>query len=308
MYSVIDIGSNTIRLTVYHVQDGQIETVFHEKSTVGLAGYVNGKGKLSRAGMDRAAESLLRFKRILTNLGIENIAVFATASLRNVTNTDEALSVIEERTGFRVEVLSGEREALLDYIGATHFMPASDGLLVDIGGGSTELVFFSDEQVEKAVSMPVGSLNMYSKYVSHVVPTKEEREHIRRKVLKELGKLDLPERVCPVICGVGGTARATGKLVNTRKKLPTANRVVYLHTVDELLDSFRDDSRDTLLPILKSAPDRVHTLLPGMTILCAVAETFHSDTMIVSDYGVREGYLLTEVLHQERRSDPWQRR
>lgn len=305
MYSVIDIGSNTIRLTVYHVQDGNIETVFHEKSTVGLAGYVNGKGKLARAGIDRAVEALLRFRRILHNLGIEHIAVFATASLRNVTNTDEALLLIEQQTGFRVEVLSGEREAVLDYVGASHFLPTPDGMLADIGGGSTELVFFKDGQVEQAVSMPVGSLNLYSKYVSHLLPTRSERERMEAKVEKELGKLGLPDRVCPVICGVGGTARATLKFLNNREKLPAGNRVVYLRMVDKLLDSFRDESKQTLLPILKSAPDRVHTLLPGMTILCKIARTFHSDTMIVSDYGVREGYLLTEVLGGEQRSEAW---
>lgn len=305
MYSVIDIGSNTIRLTVYQVQEGKAESVFHEKSTAGLAGYVTAKGRLTRAGIDRAVESLLRFRGILRNLNIPNVAVFATASLRNITNTDEALSVIEQATGFRVEVLSGEKEAMLDYIGATHFMPAADGMLVDIGGGSTELVFFCRGEVQRAVSMPLGSLNMYSKYVSHVLPTKSEREKIERRVARELKKLELPEQVCPVICGVGGTVRATGKYINTLQKLPAANRMVYLHTVQATLDGFRDESKATLQPLLKSAPDRIHTLLPGMTILCKIAKTFCSDTMVVSDYGVREGYLLSEVLRVERRDDVW---
>lgn len=308
MHSVIDIGSNTIRLTVYQVQQGSIETVFHEKSTAGLAGYVNRKGKMSRAGIDRAVEALLRFRKILNNVGINNVSVFATASLRNIVNTDEALEAIERETGFHVQVLSGEKEAMLDYIGATHFIPSSDGLLVDIGGGSTELVFFSHGEVQRAVSMPIGSLNMYSKYVSHVLPTKSERGRIEQRVTKELEKLNLLNQVCPVIYGVGGTNRATGKFLNTRKKLPNANRVVYLHTVSELLDGLKDESKETLLPLLKSAPDRIHTLVPGMTILCRIAKTFCSDTMIVSDSGVREGYLLSEVLQMERRNDLWQRK
>lgn len=298
MYSVIDIGSNTIRLTVYQVENGQIETVFREKNTAGLAGYVGEKGKLSRAGINRAVEALNRFQTILQNLSIENVAVFATASLRNIVNTDEALEAIQGSTGFQVEVLSGEKEALLDYVGATHFLPAAEGLLVDIGGGSTELVFFHHGEVRKAVSLPVGSLNMYNKYVTHLLPDKSERERIERRVLKELEKLDLPKLVCPVICGVGGSIRATGKMVNAREKLPGANRTVYLHTVSELLESFRQENKENLFRLLSVTPERIHTLLPGMTILRRIAKTFCSDTMIISDYGVREGYLISEVLPQ----------
>lgn len=308
VYSVIDIGSNTIRLTVYQVQEGKIDTVFHEKSTAGLAGYVNEKGKLSQAGIQRAVESLLRFRRILENLVIDHVAVFATASLRNVVNTDEALTAIEQQTGFHVDILSGEKEALLDHIGATHFLPAADGLLLDIGGGSTELVFSSAGVVQKAVSLPIGSLNMYHKYVSYVLPTASERRRIERRIDKELGKVDLPMEACPVVCGVGGTVRATCKLLNTWKKLPTSNRTVGFSAILEFLETVRPEEKESLLPILKSAPDRIHTLLPGMTILSKLGSVFGCETMIVSDYGVREGYLLSEVLQVERRDDQWKRK
>lgn len=297
MYGVIDIGSNTIRLTVYRVEDRHIETVFHEKSTAGLAGYVNEKGRLSRAGMNRAVDALERFRTILNHLLIQQVSVFATASLRNIVNTDEALEFIGNRSGFRVEVLSGEKEALLDYVGATYFLPAANGLLVDIGGGSTELVFFCHGEVKKAVSMPIGSLNMYHQYVSHLLPSQEERKKIERRVSKELEKLNLSKTVCPVLCGVGGSIRATGKLINVREKLPAANRTVYLNTVSELLNSFQDEGKENLTRLLKVTPDRVHTLLPGMTILRRIGKIFCSDTVIISDYGVREGYLLSEVLN-----------
>ena len=301
MYSVIDVGSNTIRLTVYRVCGGNIETVFHDKCSAGLAGYVNDKGKLSRTGINRAVEALKHFKDILQNLDINNTYVFATASLRNIVNTDEALEIIERSTGYRVEVLSGEKEALLDYVGAAHFMPAADGLLIDIGGGSTEIVMFHCGEVRKAASMPVGSLNMYNKYVSYLLPESKEMEKIENRVEKEIEKLDLPRDVYPVICGVGGTIRAAGKIVNSENKLPTANRTIYMSTLYELLDSFQEHSKENLNRLLKTVPDRVHTLLPGITILKKVAKTFCCDTMIISDYGVREGYLLSEVLKMEQK-------
>ena len=308
MYGIIDIGSNTIRLTVYQLGEGILESVFHEKSTAGLAGYVDADGALSQAGIQRAVESLLRFRSILTNLSIFNVSVFATASLRNITNTDAARRQLEEETGFYITVLSGEQEAMLDYIGATHFLPNPDGLMIDIGGGSTELVLAQHGEVQQAVSMPIGSLNLYSKYVSHVLPTPAERCKMEKRIDKELDKLNLPKEQFPILCGVGGTVRATGKYMNTQYHQPTGNRAIDLQSVRNTLMGFQNETKETLLPILKSAPDRIHTLLPGMTILCKVAERFHCETMMVSAYGVREGYLLSEVLQMERRDQIWQKK
>ena len=118
MYAIIDIGSNTIRLNVYQVEeDGAIHSIFQSKETAGLAGYVREDGSMSREGLDRAADALLRFRSILDALHIENRAVFATASLRNITNSEEAVFQLQERTGLMIRLLSGREEAILDYVG-----------------------------------------------------------------------------------------------------------------------------------------------------------------------------------------------
>ncbi len=123
MYAIIDIGSNTIRLNVYQVEeDGAIHSIFQSKETAGLAGYVREDGSMSREGLDRAADALLRFRSILDALHIENRAVFATASLRNITNSEEAVFQLQERTGLMIRLLSGREEAILDYVGATSGM------------------------------------------------------------------------------------------------------------------------------------------------------------------------------------------
>ena len=300
MYAVIDIGSNTIRLVLYKIENNQIKSLLNKKSPAGLAGYINKDRCLKKSGIRKAVAVLSEFKEILDHMTIQEVFPFATASLRNINNAPEVLEAIRENCGFEVRILSGEEEAIFDYYGALQAMEMDKGLLTDIGGGSTELVFFSRGEIKKAASMPVGSLNMYNKYVSHLLPTKSEREKIERRVAKELNKLDLPEQVCPVLCGVGGSVRATGKLINAQEKLPPANRTVYLHTVSKVLESFRDERKENLTCLLKVTPERLHTLLPGMTILRQIARTFCSDTMIVSDYGVREGYLLSEVLQIRR--------
>lgn len=113
--AIIDIGSNSIRLTLYETEGQSFKILFREKIMAGLAGYVE-DGKLSAEGIECACAGLLTFRKILQTLQIENVCVFATASLRNISNTAMALSVIRAATGFSVEVISGEDEALFGYL------------------------------------------------------------------------------------------------------------------------------------------------------------------------------------------------
>ncbi|NCE64995.1 phosphatase [Pseudoflavonifractor sp. 524-17] len=300
MYSVIDIGSNTIRLSVYEAGGGALKPIFREKSHIGLAGYVSSEGRLSRLGLERAAEVICQFCAIVHRLSIPSLAVFATASLRNISNTQEALDFLSGRTGCQIEVLSGEEEALMDFIGATGAFPLQDGLLVDIGGGSTELVFFRGGAVQRALSIPVGSLNLFHRYVSQLLPEPKECARIQRRVAKELDKLDLPQDRRPMICGVGGSVRAAGKLARWQADLPPDHRTLSCAVISQLLDRFCDQRRKNLDLLLQTVPERIHTLLPGMAVLRQIAQTFHSETIFISDCGVREGYLLTRVLGTRR--------
>ena len=137
---VVDVGSNTIRLSIYHWErDGSMKLLMNRKVMAGLAGYIQ-DGVMSDSGILVACRTLAGFRSLLDNFEIQDMYVFGTAPLRNIVNTEDALNAIEEITGFRVEVLSGADEAALSFRGAAlgGRMPA--GLLADIGGGSTELV------------------------------------------------------------------------------------------------------------------------------------------------------------------------
>ena len=160
-YSVIDIGSNSIRLTVYKVKNGSFKILFKEKHILGLAGYVEG-GCLTEEGISRAVSGIRDFRNTLTALGItERIFVFATASLRNVINTYEAASKIADATGLEIDVITGEEEAMLGYTGAMQQLDISEGAFVDIGGASTEIALFRGGAVEKVKSYRAGSLKLY---------------------------------------------------------------------------------------------------------------------------------------------------
>ncbi len=299
MYAVIDIGSNTIRLSLYKKVDDSIDPILHKKNMVGLAGYITKEGELSEKGLDRAIRVLSVYQQILSNIEVKEVFIFATASLRNVSNTKEIIAMIRSATGFRVDVITGEQEAMYDYIAATHFMELDDGLLIDIGGGSTELVFYKDSQVQKALSLPIGSLSLYSKTVKDILPTEKENIKIRKDINLELEKIDYDDK-CKVICGIGGTIRGAKKLNNELFNLPTTNRKIYTDNLRKMFSQLADDRKFAVQKIIKSSPDRIHTIMPGMAILDMIAKKYSSDQIVVSRYGVREGYLYSKLFMEDR--------
>ena len=106
---IVDLGSNTIRLSIYHCDQGQFRLLLHKKTMAGLAGYVR-EGILSDSGILVACRTLAAYRALLDNFNVTHMHVFATASLRNIFNTAEAVETIRDVTGIQVEVLSGEED------------------------------------------------------------------------------------------------------------------------------------------------------------------------------------------------------
>lgn len=296
---IVDVGSNTIRLSIYKYEAGLTKLLLSKKSVAGLLGYVK-DGALGSKGVQKACSVLCNFKDILVNFGIEKTCVFATASLRNITNTTEVLATIKERTGYEVELLSGEDEAALDFYGALHATDLKSGLVVDIGGGSTELVCFENREFSKAVSMPVGSLNLSLRHVASIIPDDAAFKKIKQDVLCELKNLKEFELTHQkTICGVGGTVRAARKIYNDMYDLPSENMVMEGELLSRILTVYKKDQKDVMKRVMQLAPDRIHTVITGMIVLSTIVGEFKTKNIVVSSFGVREGYLYKKVLGEE---------
>ena len=303
MYAIVDVGSNTVRLNIYRLEYGQLTQVLNRKESVGLASYVK-NGQMMPSGIRRVTEVLSDFKSLLDGLNITDIHVFATAALRNARNSQAAVAEISQRSGLDVRVISGELEAELDFIGASSAANnVAEGLLVDIGGGSTELVPYRDGKMLNAVSLPFGSLNTHDAFISGILPTIKERKTMLKAITAELENLpeDFSRGPYPVICGVGGTARAANKVAIDMFRLPSENSTVkfsQLKTMVKLLE--RENKKvvavDALDLLIRVVPFRVRTLLPGMIVLWAVAKYFGGESIEVTEAGVREGYLYKFVV------------
>ena len=293
---IVDVGSNTIRLSIYHWEGQKFKLLMNKKEMAGLAGYIK-NGLLSDSGILVACRVLAGFKALLRNFDIANLYVFGTASLRNIVNTEEALETIEAVTGIKVEVLSGADEAAFSFLGATVGGGApGSGMLADVGGGSTELVAYQDGAITSGCSLPMGSLSLFTKHVSGLFPTREERKAIRSDVREELEKAKTAGLRCSHLTGVGGTFRAAAKLCNDLSGADPDNRIIPAGEIHALYKGLKKGDQDTLRQILRSVPDRVHTILPGLAILTAILDAYEVSTVSVSACGVREGYLLRRVM------------
>ena len=293
--AVIDIGSNSLRLTLYAVdEEARFKILFREKIMAGLAGYVE-KGQLSQEGIRCAVSALLEFQTTLEMLDISHPAVFATASLRNIENTKEALAEIENATGLSIEILSGEEEAQLGYLGAMEAMDIPEGVFADIGGASTEVVTFRQGAVEQEGSFPVGSLSLYRSCVKKLLPGEGGQKRIRKVISAELSK-KLPEGKYTPLIGVGGTCRAVLKMAQRFYGLPQTQQSVTREQLDCLCNLLRQGDKQAIDLILRTEPERIHTLVPGILILRQIMAHFQSEQLIVCKYGVREGYLCQKIL------------
>ncbi len=292
--AIIDIGSNSIRLTLYETEGQNFKILFREKIMAGLAGYVE-DGKLSAEGIECACAGLLTFRSILQTLEIDHIGIFATASLRNISNTNQALSIIRAATGYCVEVLSGEEEALLGYVGAMQELHLSSGAFLDIGGASTEIVTFDCGKPVDYASYPIGSLNLYRRCVKKILPGEGSLKRLRQEISHTI---DISKDVsaCPLMVGVGGTARAVFKLVRHYSGISDECHSITVEQLNDLSVFLCSEKKDASDLILRLEPERIHTLIPGLLILQHAVHLFRAQQLVVSKYGVREGYLCQKIL------------
>lgn len=296
--AIIDIGSNSMRLTVYEVDGAEFHILFKEKIMAGLAGYVENE-MLSPEGIECAYTGLLEFREILGSLNIDRAAVFATASLRNIQNTAEAVSAIKAETGYHVEIISGGEEAFFGYMGAMQDVKLSDGAFIDIGGASTEIVLFENGAALAAASFPVGSLSLYKNCVKKIMPGDKSMKRLKKTISSEIRKQNMFAfgKRSPLVC-VGGTSRAVLKIAKKLYSLPSECNTISGKQLDDLCARLYRADRKAIDIVLKLEPNRIHTIIPGIMILQHIFHQFDADEMVVSKYGVREGYLCQKIIYQ----------
>jgi len=293
--AIIDVGSNTIRLSIFqHESDGSLFSLVSKKRIVGLAGYIE-NGALSAQGEERLNRSLEVFLLISRIFGVSDIRAFATASLRYTSNAKEVIQHVYERCGLQIELLSGMEEARLSFLGAEYSTGINDGLVVDIGGGSCELVRVKDKQAEHMVSLPLGSLALTIKSKTIIFPQQNSVDYLTSTIDHLLNTAEtLFEKKTSTLCFVGGTARGANRVA--RQINPKMGLFLGLKEIEKIIKGFEEQDERVMQAVRRAAPERVFTLYAGMLIMHETIKASRAETILISSCGVREGYLIDKVI------------
>jgi len=295
-YAIIDIGSNTVKMNLYDViEDNKPELILSESKTVGLISYSQHR-QLPEDGIQKLIETLDFYKDLAAKLHSDTICCFGTASLRSVENCTDVVERVRESTGIMIDVVSGENEALLSFKGLKFGLgdQLRSGVMIDIGGGSTELLGFVDGLAVRAVSLDFGCLSLYKKFVSGLLPSKKELEKIKKSVDEKLSQADWLPLWSSAIYIVGGTARSLGRLHSEHFKQPYTpyGYTMPAEDVKDVVNRFKLPGEEELNIMIRNLPDRLHTIIPGIIAYRRIINAIGGSEVIVSETGIREGYLM----------------
>lgn len=158
--AIIDIGSNSARLVISQIySNGAYNMVFNQKETLRLSQRLTKDGRLDAKAFELTLSTMQAFAFMCRQNKADKIIAVATAAIRNASNGQELTKLVAEKTGINLHILPGTAEAFLSFLGTVNTLSVKDGILFDLGGGSTELVLFRDRQIVESVSIPMGAVN-----------------------------------------------------------------------------------------------------------------------------------------------------
>ena len=169
--------------------------------------------------------------------------------------------------------------------------------VIDIGGGSTELTFVKNKEIGQVVSIPIGSLNTYRKYVKNLIPTKNEEKKIKQCIVAELEKINVSKEDFKDVSvyGIGGSIRGAVKLNKDFFEMDDNNQKLERKNIKKMIDIFEEKPKIAVSEILEVGPDRIHTLSTGMIILKTIMKFYGCKTVELCKWGIREGYLVANL-------------
>ena len=299
---IVDIGSNSVRFVIYDGLTRAPTPLYNEKVLCGLGRTVASTGKLGDESVSCAIAALTRFHAIARNLGVKTIRAIATAAVREAADGPAFISVGQQKLGARIEVLSGEKEAMLAANGIVMGFVAANGVAGDIGGGSLELIDISGDSLNDATTLPLGGLRLIDTTNANV-----------EKALDFAGeKLDgvkwLKQGRGRPFYAVGGTWRSLAKMYMEQADYPL--RVMHgfslpTETAIEFCETIVKAKKLTALPGVDEVSKARRDVLPfGAAVLMQLLKRMEPSELVFSVFGVREGLLYTMLPESERHRDP----
>jgi exopolyphosphatase / guanosine-5'-triphosphate,3'-diphosphate pyrophosphatase len=296
-FAVLDIGSNSARMIVFRLREGEhLDVLEDARAPLRLARELRAGTELGTEAIDRTIEALRDFRAIADGAGATRMVAVATSAVRDA---DDGPALLEHARalGIALEVIDGETEARLGFLGAVHDLPVVSGATLDVGGGSAELTRFHDRVLDSSWSFELGSLRLSDRFLLRDPPTDPELRKLRKHVAAELrgsgvGSLGAGED----LVGIGGTVRNLAKIDMRRTEHPLHLLHGYVLTatrLDALVAELagRTMKRRAQIPGLN--PDRADSVLGGALAIREVLRHLKGDRIVVSSRGLREGLAMS---------------
>ena len=291
--AIIDIGSNSARLVVSHIyKNGAYNMVYNQKEALRLSQKVDGQNMLTEEAFTSTIDTMRSFDHMCKVYQADKTIAVATAAIRNATNGAELVAKVAEETGIQLHIISGKTEAYISYLGVINTLDVKNGIIFDLGGGSTELILFKNRKILESVSLPLGAVNTTGMFnIRNEMPPNVYND-VSAFVMSRLNQYPwLKQNNLPLI-GVGGTARTVAKIIQRAKKYPATKIHNYAYPV-QTFRSFFNKLRLTNLEQRKKisglSTERSDIILAGSTIISCLLEATGAKKLITSGCGLREG-------------------
>lgn len=296
---IIDLGSNTIRLVIYTWNGEKLEKTTNIKRQAQSAKYIE-DGQMSKIGVETIVEHLKELMMVARTKDVFELHIFATASIRNIQNSDHVKRQIEEAIQHKIDVLDAKQESIYGFEGLKRNIELPlEGVSVDVGGASTEITYFKHDKAIHTVSLPLGSLNMYINHVQDVMPSNGEIMLMRIEIQNMLKQVDWLDTIkVESMFGIGGSARALMRVHQAKYDIQQSifDMQMSFDIVKDFMDNASEDPKTLAQVIVNQVPERLTTLIPGALILFEIMKIIHAQSFSLSSYGVREGYFYQRVL------------
>jgi exopolyphosphatase/guanosine-5'-triphosphate,3'-diphosphate pyrophosphatase len=304
--AVVDLGSNSWRLVVFAYSQPphpwwKLTDELYE--TVRIGEGLGASGRLSEAAIERGLETLGVFSRFCRANRIEpgDVHVVATSAIRDAANGAQFLADAQHASGFEIEILSARDEAWFGYVAAVNTSTLTDGVVLDLGGGSMQLIHVADRRPREMVSFPLGAVRMTEQWLPGDGPAKKkELARVRAHTRETLSELGWLASSGPRLVGLGGAVRnlaaAAAESSGTGLDLGVQGFVIEpaaLHELVGVLAALPSDERGTV-PGIK--PGRGDIILAAALVLETVLELGGFNGIEATEAGLREGVFLARTL------------
>jgi exopolyphosphatase/guanosine-5'-triphosphate,3'-diphosphate pyrophosphatase len=308
-YASIDIGTNTILMLIGEIagdstQDNHSLKImpikdFYEVPRLGRN--VSATKKIDRSSIERALKVLQGYKTIAENYRVDRIVASATSAVRDASNRQEFIEKARDKAGIEVEVITGSLEAEIGFIGAMSGAPDPNlpTLVIDIGGGSTELSYGTGFKPDIGRSIDVGAVRITEKFFRHDPPGAIELNEASEFTRAALNQFPF-DRVKPrTVFAAAGTATTLALIAQGKYEFDVesvANYSISIKRLRELFDQIKMKTSEEILKLTRAAVGRADVLVAGALILLRILEALGAPEFLTTDRGIRYGYMLYKHL------------